>query len=441
MPSCKSCFMDEVATAQAAVQQLAQALVRAHPHYLHPKGMESAMDLLTDYLQQEVGYTLHRLTYNNSALTGSENYVPINCFGADFVDDLTRTKRSLIAIANSVHSQQRSSHTLVLNGHYDVDGVYDPSLWSQAQGWASGCVVKGHLYGRGATDMLGGLSALVVAFKLLSTIQHKRNRIILSIVCDEELGGNGSLYHCQWLQKHKNLEAKNTTVLIAEPSDGRLCTASLGFYPFTISWAETTRHAGVSKVENAVVNDIATMITALEDILVAALHRCGCALGADTYRCSIGKLNGGKDASIPLGQCSVEGVIFLAAYYPVPDIQQHFAACVQERMHSTIALTWHPVHFPGHQSKLTPFAQYLRTTSPAPLPLGVFSSPCDARIFANAGFPVYIYGPGDLAQAHATNESLSLDALQQYFQHLCSALYDYAVLPAIQPTGKGQSYA
>jgi acetylornithine deacetylase len=38
----------------------------------------------------------------------------------------------------------------------------------------------------------------------------------------------------------------------------------------------------------------------------------------------------------------------------------------------------------------------------------------EAALFSAAGYTAFVYGPGDIAQAHSADEWVALDQLQQY---------------------------
>ena len=64
----------------------------------------------------------------------------------------------------------RPGRHLVLNGHMDVFPVADHE-WSRSP-W-SGEIVDGHIHGRGACDMKGGLASLTLAFLHLSAMREE----------------------------------------------------------------------------------------------------------------------------------------------------------------------------------------------------------------------------------------------------------------------------
>ncbi|MEM4489125.1 MAG: ArgE/DapE family deacylase [Desulfurococcaceae archaeon] len=89
---------------------------------------------------------------------------------------------------NVISSIGSNKPELVFNGHTDVVPPGDLSKWSIDP--FSGVVMDGYLYGRGASDMKGGLAALIGAFLVLAKHESGLNgRVTLVAVPDEETGG------------------------------------------------------------------------------------------------------------------------------------------------------------------------------------------------------------------------------------------------------------
>jgi len=78
--------------------------------------------------------------------------------------------------------------TLVLNGHMDVVPAGELDRWS----WDpfGGQLQNGYILGRGASDMKGGLAALLVALSKITSIPDLKGNILFMAVPDEETGGN-----------------------------------------------------------------------------------------------------------------------------------------------------------------------------------------------------------------------------------------------------------
>jgi len=101
--------------------------------------------------------------------------------------------------------------TIQFNGHYDVVGP--GGKWSITDAFTPK-KVDNKIYGRGATDMKGGIAASLAAMAYLASTKEPREHVIeAALVPDEEIGGiTGTGYLVNELGSRPNW------VIIAEPS-------------------------------------------------------------------------------------------------------------------------------------------------------------------------------------------------------------------------------
>jgi len=102
--------------------------------------------------------------------------------------------------------------SLILCGHIDVVPAGDLSKWSIHP--YKGEVKQGKLYGRGATDMKGGVTAMLMAIAAVKDFESELSgRVTVASVSDEEAQGPGGAL---WLLKNKKLTGN--ACLITEPT-------------------------------------------------------------------------------------------------------------------------------------------------------------------------------------------------------------------------------
>ena len=78
---------------------------------------------------------------------------------------------------------------LLYNGHMDVVPPGSDSDWSNPPLDAT-IKRKKYIYGRGTTDMKGGLIAMIIALKILKSLEIELSgNLIVNAVADEETGG------------------------------------------------------------------------------------------------------------------------------------------------------------------------------------------------------------------------------------------------------------
>lgn len=157
----------------------------------------------------------------------------------------------------------RFRKSLLLNGHMDTASPTD--------GWTvspfSGLVKNGKLFGVGALDMKGSLSAYIYAVKALLAERIKFDgRLILEFVVDSI--GASSHYGTEYLLK-KGITAK--AAILGKPGTGKLCIGHRGGYRFRITTIGESIHTGrgawerKEKGRNAVL-DMARVAVALQSM-------------------------------------------------------------------------------------------------------------------------------------------------------------------------------
>ena len=125
--------------------------------------------------------------------------------------------------------------SLLLNGHYDVVPVGDITAWRYDPFAAE--LVGGRVYGRGTTDMKGGLTAMLMAIRYIQAagVQLKGD-LIVEVVPDEEATCMGTLACCK---RGYTADA----AIIPEPTNMNVLVAMRGSLYGTISVFGRAGHA------------------------------------------------------------------------------------------------------------------------------------------------------------------------------------------------------
>lgn len=95
------------------------------------------------------------------------------------------------------------------------------------------------MYGRGTADMKGGLMASVMAVQLLKDagLEKLPGDVMITSVCDEEGGGNGSMQAIMSGQKADG-------VVVCEGTSDELILAHMGFVFFKVEFEGKACHSG-----------------------------------------------------------------------------------------------------------------------------------------------------------------------------------------------------
>lgn len=139
-----------------------------------------------------------------------------------------------------------SDKVLAVSGHMDVVKAGNRDLWQHDPYGAD--IVDGKLYGRGSTDMKGGLMALVIAMIQANKTRNFNGTIRLLATVGEETGEAGARQLSD-LGYADDLDG----ILVAEPFNNRILYMHGGSYNYKIKSYGVSSHSSTpQKGENAI---------------------------------------------------------------------------------------------------------------------------------------------------------------------------------------------
>lgn len=193
--------------------------------------------------------------------------------------------------------------SLILNGHIDVVSPEPADQWT-VDPWG-GHIKDGLLYGRGASDMKGGLSANLFALKaVLDLNMRPGGSVTIESVIEEEAGGSGGTLACFV----NGVTADG--MIVTEPSLETLAVTHPGLLHCRVKVTGRTAHAGFShEGVNAIVKMI-PVVKALEELdrmraETLSYPRVEELTGRSCNLC-MGKLSAGDWVSTVAGQATLE---------------------------------------------------------------------------------------------------------------------------------------
>lgn len=328
-------------------------------------------------------------------------------------DDVVDGRQNIIAEL----SANPDAPTLVFLNHMDTVPAGD--------GWTrdpfSAEISEGKLWGRGSCDMKGGLAAGLIAIKHLKMKLDQGARLRRSIrtclVVDEE---------CSWMQGvSKAVElgriGKEDVVIACEPTSLELKTAQKGALWYEIVFSGKSAHAAAPQMGANAIQAAAQTLIRLEEV-AASMDFTDALLGKTTIVTSV--IDGGSKTNIVPDACRIEVDVRFVPPLSVPGVRELLEKITTDAC-QTVPGTSAQIHSlsvdrpPILSSLQTDNAEIIckaitETTGVSPVPAGV-SYYSDAGLAAarTGNQQCYLFGPGNIEQAHSPDEFIDLEELKK----------------------------
>lgn len=300
---------------------------------------------------------------------------------------------------------------LLLLGHSDVVRVGD--------GWTvdpfGGEIRDGRIYGRGASDMKGGLAACVIAMAALrASGVTLSGPVELGCVVDEEETGKGI---------HRfvtdSADTSYQACLVAEPTDLQTIIGARGDSYLRVVVTGRAAHAGnAADGVNAIYGAMA-VIAEIERLHAELARNPHPLLGPAGW--SVGEIHGGTGASIVPAECVLMADRRLLPGEVPADVVEDLRRRIEGLGLSERGLTVSaemPMEMPAFETPadaplVVAADQALADAGGPGLPLSGWTAACDGGFVArDLGVPTIVLGPGSVTnQAHRADESVSIDEL------------------------------
>jgi acetylornithine deacetylase len=297
--------------------------------------------------------------------------------------------------------------SLLLNAHMDVVGIDGVERPFEPR------VEDGRLYGRGAYDMKAGLAAIMWAGAAAAR-NPAAGDVIVTGVCDEEFASIGA----QALAKRVRADA----AIVTEPSGAELavCVAHKGFSWHTIEVSGRAAHGSRPEEGIDAISKMGSVLVALERldqrVRSGARHPL---LGTGSLHASL--IEGGRELSTYPDRCvlqlerrTIPGESADVVEAELTVMLEELAA-VDPELRATLETTL--VRDPFEVAADAPIVEAVRDAAGRDLPVIGVPFWADSAIFASAGIPTVIYGPGG-AGAHAAVEYVQLGQLDRVAETL-----------------------
>ncbi|MEM7030254.1 MAG: ArgE/DapE family deacylase [Chloroflexota bacterium] len=309
---------------------------------------------------------------------------------------------------------------LILNGHTDVVPAGDLANW-QYPAW-EGTVTEDRVYGRGSTDMKGGLCCALFAAKAIRDAGVTlKGKVMIESVVGEEDGGVGTL--ATVLRGYKADGA-----IIMEPTELIVAPAQAGALNFRITIPGLSAHGCVRDEGVSAIEKFFPIYQALMVLEKEVNQQFQNPLYADhtlPYPLCVGTINAGTWASSVAESLHFEGRFGVGIGADVGAMRSRFESVLMEAVQQDPWLKDHPpkLEWWGGQFEPAsipvdhPIVQTVvesanafqnSTTKVAGMTYGA-----DMRLLVNEGqTPTVMFGPGDVRDAHRPDEFVPIADLE-----------------------------
>lgn len=329
--------------------------------------------------------------------------------------------------------------SLIINGHIDVAEVGDDAGWTYPP-FALTEGGDGRWYGRGVADMKGGLAASLLAIKMLREHGVKlAGDLLFQSVIGEEAGEAGTLAAIERGYRADYAVVVDTSDLHMQGQGGVITGWITIESPTTLhdGMRAKTIHAGGRVHGASAIEKMMKVIASLQELerhWAVMKAYPGFAPGSNTINPAV--IEGGRHAAFIADRCSLWITVHFYPNESHEDIIREIEEHVRRAAAADVWLREHPPTFrwggrsmieergeifpsleldrdhPGLSALQTAYEQQLGQ----PPKTDMSPTVTDAGWFAHAGIPAVLFGPGELEQAHAVDESIDPQQLVQFAQ-------------------------
>ncbi|WLR51874.1 acetylornithine deacetylase [Bacillus tianshenii] len=337
-------------------------------------------------------------------------------------------------------------NSLIINGHVDVAEIDEGEAWET--GPFEPVVGDGYVMGRGAADMKGGLAGALFALQLLKEAGIALpGDLFFQSVIGEEVGEAGTLECCKRGYDADFAVVVDTSDLHIQ-GQGGVITGWVTVKSPTTHHDATRRsmiHAGGGVNGASAIEKMMKLIDGLQELERHwAVTKCypGFPPGSNTINPAV--IEGGRHPAFIADECR----LWITVHFYPNETHKQVAKEVEEHLlqvaKGDIWLREHPPTFEwGGSSMIEDKGEIFPSLEIDPEHPGIRSlSRCHTAVMnkeaivdvsptvtdggwlGDAGIPTAIYGPGDLTNAHAVNEKVSIEQLVDFTKVMVQFIYE-----------------
>ncbi len=275
----------------------------------------------------------------------------------------------------------------------------------------------GRLYGRGACDVKGGMSAMLAAFaRLVHQKPAGAVRVVMACAVDEE----HTFLGVQRLVKDDMRRGGTGPIraVVAEPTNLRIVHAHKGVVRWYVTTSGRSCHSSRPELGVNAIYHMAGVLPHVERFAEELrATRSDPLLGPATL--SVGVIEGGTSVNTVPDRCRVEVDRRALPGEEPRALPGHLLAYLRERVDPAVSFAcsepWLncPALSPtGSEELIERLGKAIDRVAGSHQVLAVPYG-TDASTLAEAGIPSVVFGPGDIAQAHTCDEWVALEEVEQ----------------------------
>ncbi|NOU96465.1 acetylornithine deacetylase [Paenibacillus sp. LMG 31456] len=337
--------------------------------------------------------------------------------------------------------------SLIINGHVDVAEVNEDEPWEKEP--FTPIVRDGVIIGRGASDMKGGLAGALFAIQLLheAGIELPGDLTFQSVI-GEEVGEAGTLECCKRGYSADFAVVVDTSDLHIQGQGGVITgwITVKSKQTFHDATRKSMIHPG-GKLFGA--NAIEKMMKVIQGLQELERHWAvmksypGYAPGTNTINPAV--IEGGRHAAFIADECRLWITVHFYPNETYEQVAKEIEAHILQVAEGDIWLRENPPQFEwggssmiedrgeifpslevdaNHSAVLTLMSSHESVVREQAI-VDVSPTVTDGGWFGDAGIPAAIYGPGDLQNAHAVNEQVSIEQLIHFTKVILKFIYEW----------------
>jgi acetylornithine deacetylase/succinyl-diaminopimelate desuccinylase family protein len=311
----------------------------------------------------------------------------------------------------------KSGRTVLLEAHQDT--VPTDNMTIDPFGAA---IENGKLYGRGACDIKGGMSAMLAVFaRLVREKPAGAANVIMACTVDEEHTFLG-------VQRLVQIGIRADMAVVAEPTQLQIVNAHKGVCRWHLTSNGRACHSSRPEQGVNAIYEMAALLRAIEQYTDSLRSsRMDPLLGPATL--SVGRIEGGSSANTVPDRCRIEiDRRLLPGEDPSAaprDLFAYLTKSVRTRSPFECSEPWLSAPALGPEGSGELVARLGRAIDVVKGAHRVTAVPygTDASSISEAGIPTVVFGPGDIAKAHTADEWVALDEVEA----ASDILYQFAV--------------